>query len=92
MTGAGTNLGVPDVFHFGSLPGDFGGLGTPVVDMTDVVRTRTAIGKTNAASKDAFDFNRDRVINAADILVARNSLRRVLTPFIARPPRRRRPP
>ena len=81
--GAATNLAGPDVFYFGSLPGDTGGADTPLVNMTDVVRTRAAIGRTDAASKNNFDFNRDGVINAADVLVVRNNQRLTLTLFTA---------
>ena len=75
----------PDVFYFGSLPGDTGEGGTPVVNAIDQARVRANIGTTNAAAKQRYDFNRDGVVNATDVLIARANAGRSLPLFTALP-------
>ena len=80
---ADTGLAQPDVFYFGNLVGDTGGVGTPVVNATDVLLTRSNVGRTTAAALNRFDFNRDGKIDAADVLIARNNQRHALPLFTA---------
>jgi uncharacterized delta-60 repeat protein len=77
-----TPLALPtrDRFYFGNLAGEtFDGLpGTTLsVTTSDMARTRAALG-ASAPITSAFDFNRDRVINAADLAIARSNARRTL--------------
>jgi hypothetical protein len=82
--GAATGLSAPDVFYFANLVGDTGNdRGTPRVDALDLARTRAAVGRTDAASLDRFDFNRDGAINASDVLITRNNQRATLPLFTA---------
>ncbi len=84
--GSSTGLVSPDVFYFGNLPGDAGD--TPdsaVVDVLDEQLARsnrtyfTLVDITNA-----YDFNRDRKVNAADEYIARtNAGAALLFPFTA---------
>jgi uncharacterized delta-60 repeat protein len=67
-------LDVGDVFYFGNLAGDTDRGFAPRVDAADVTRTRRHLGRTDAASVATYDFNRDGVIDAADLLVARNNV------------------
>jgi hypothetical protein len=77
-------LSAPDVFYFANLVGDTGNdRGTPRVDALDLARTRAAVGRTDAASLDRFDFNRDGAINASDVLITRNNQRATLPLFTA---------
>jgi hypothetical protein len=76
LSNARTALARPDVFSFGNLAGDSGG--APTVDATDLARVRRAVGRTDAASLDLYDFNRDGTINAVDVLVTRLNQRRTL--------------
>jgi hypothetical protein len=77
-----TGLAAKDVFYFGNLAGDTGNdRSTPVVNTTDIARTRAAVGKNDAASLNRYDFNRDGKINAADVLIVRNNQRHVLPLF-----------
>ena len=69
-----TGLASPDVFSFGNLVGDAGGTGAPKVDAADVLGTRLHLGRTDAASRNRYDFNRDGVINAVDVALVRSNL------------------
>ena len=75
-----TGLAAPDVFYFGNLGGDTGGPGTPVVNTLDLARVRANVGNTSAAARATYDFNRDGLINAADVLFTRANLGRALAP------------
>ena len=84
LPSAYTGLSAPDVFYFGNLSGDTGNdRGAPTVDATDLALTRRAAGRTDAASLDRYDFNRDGLIGGADAFVVRHNLRRNLPLFIA---------
>ena len=75
FAGARTGLARPDVFYFGNLVGDAGGRGggaAPVVNALDLASTRAAVGRTGTAVA-GFDFNRDGVVNAFDVLIARGN-------------------
>ena len=82
---ANTGLASPDVFFYGNLVGDAGGVGLPIVNTVDLAGTRAAVGSTTLAVLSRFDFNRDGVINALDVLLARNNQRRTLPPPIVAP-------
>jgi RHS repeat-associated protein len=81
-----TGLASPDVFYFGNLFGDAGGVGAPTVNATDLALTRGNVGRTGAASLARFDFNRDGRINATDVLLARANQGRTLPLLIAPSP------
>jgi hypothetical protein len=71
-----TGLARPDVFLFGNLSGDAGGmLG---VDATDLAVTRGNLGRTTPAALAASDFNRDGRVNATDLAIARRNFGRSL--------------
>ena len=81
---ANTGLATPEVFYLGNLAGDTGGnVGAPTVDADDFARTQAAVGRVDAASLSRFDFNRDRKIDAADLLIVRNNQGRSLPLFTA---------
>jgi hypothetical protein len=86
-TGIRTGLAGADVFHFGTLPGDTGGVvgGALVINVTDLALTRSAVGRTDPAALAAYDFSRDGGINAADVLIVRNNQRRTLALFSVAP-------
>jgi len=78
-----TGLTAPDVFYFGNAVGDTGNADTnALVTAADVIGVRDhPRGASNRTwLDDPFDFNRDRLVNAADALVARNG---VTSPFSA---------
>ena len=77
---ADTGLAAADVFHFGNLAGEADGAGTLTVNATDLALTRANVGTTGAAVANRYDFNRDGVVNAADLLIARTNQRRSLPP------------
>jgi hypothetical protein len=80
-----TGLASPDVFYFGNLPGNAGfDRGAPTVNATDLARTRAAVGRTDPASLEAFDFNRDGRVDGPDVLVVRNNQRHSL-PLLTAP-------
>jgi len=81
-----TGLLKDDVFYFGNLVGDTGGVGAPTVNVLDLARTRAAVGKTAPAALATFDFNGDGAINALDVAVVRNNQRRSLPLFTAPAP------
>ena len=78
-----TGLRTDDVFYFGNLVGDTGGVGTPRVDARDLATTRAAVGKATAAALNTYDFNRDGRVNALDVILVRNNQRRALPLFTA---------
>ncbi len=72
--GFDSNTGLPasDVFYFGNRVGDTGS-GTPTLAVTnasDEIEARTNIG-FDVAITNAFDFNRDGLVNAGDQIAAR---------------------
>jgi ELWxxDGT repeat protein len=83
---ARTGLGGPDVFFFGSYPGEVGPIVSnprrpppppnrqPSVDGRDVLATLRAISSAAAPVTSAFDFNRDGKVTAADVWVVREAL------------------
>ena len=75
---ARTGLSSPDTFLFGNLRGDADGGDRGVVDVTDLVRTRAAIGTVSASSP--FDYNRDGRVNVLDLVVVREGLFNSLEP------------
>jgi hypothetical protein len=77
---ANTGLAAPDVFYFGSLPGETGDQPVAVVTPSDWRRTRGA--QTGAATvTNVFDFNRDQRSNAIDLVIVRSALRKSLPPL-----------
>jgi len=71
-----TGLAVPDVFYFGNAVGESGNSTTDaMVTTTDEEQARdNTHGLLNlAAISDPCDFNRDRVVNMADRLIARGN-------------------
>ena len=83
LANARTGLASPDVFHFGNLVGDTGPGGTPVVNAIDLARVRAAVGTTNTTLKLQYDFNRDGVVSAADVMIVRANQGRSLSLFNA---------
>jgi hypothetical protein len=81
--GSRTGLMSSDVFYFGNLVGDVGGAGAPAVNATDLALTRANFGRTSAAALSRYDFNRDGLINAADVQLVRVNQRRSLPLFAA---------
>jgi hypothetical protein len=83
---ADTGLSSPDVFAFASLPGDSGLVGaTPAelnvpssgitVTWRDLIRTRRAMGRRRLVDVSSdLDHNRDRRVDARDLLVVRQNL------------------
>ena len=68
---ANTGLESPDVFHFGSLPGETSG--NAQVSSADTVQTRNQEG--NAADiESAFDHDRDGTVTAADTDICNNNI------------------
>ena len=80
--GVRTGLAQADVFSFGNLIGETGDdararpQGPPqrVVNAFDYARTRSAVGTTTADVANPYDFNRDRKVDGADVLIGRSSL------------------
>jgi ELWxxDGT repeat protein len=79
---ANTRLPEPDVFYFGSLPGDTGGTGGFTVDGGDVLTTRRAVSPAAAAPLTSpFDHNRDGRVSADDLAVVRRNFGGSLPPL-----------
>jgi hypothetical protein len=80
---ANTRLAAPDVFYFGSLPGDTGGAaGAFNVDGADVVATRRAVAPAAAAPlTNPFDHNRDGRVSADDLAAVRRNFGGSLPPL-----------
>jgi hypothetical protein len=68
---ANTGLTSPDVFYFGNLVGDAGGVGPATVNATDLARTRAAVGTAGASVVNRYDFTRDGRVDAHDVTAAR---------------------
>src|SRR5207237_5780154 len=69
-----TGLSAPDVFSFGNLVGDTGpatGGSGFAVDASDVLRTRLNLARTDPASLQRYDFNRDGLVNSQDLFLVR---------------------
>lgn len=73
-----TNLANPEIFYFGNLVGDTGGDAAPVVNATDLVKTRNLIGFGHDRGGRIADFNLDGIVNAVDLVTVRNNLGRSL--------------
>ena len=87
LANARTGLDAPDVFYFGNLVGDTGNdRGNPTVKATDLAQTRAAVFKTDAASLNLYDFNRDGAVNGADVRITRANQRQILPLFAAPAP------
>ena len=84
---ANTGLSSPDVFHVGHLggetTGDVAGAArrARAVDGTDLALTRAHFGRRSPGALARFDFTRDGVINAMDVLAVRANQRRTLPPL-----------
>ena len=78
-----SGLASPDVFYFGNLVGDTGGPGSPIINAIDIARTRAQLGRSTAASLAIYDFNKDGMINAIDVVLVRSNHRRALALFTA---------
>ena len=76
-----TGLPAPDVFYFGTLPGETGDAAAPTVTARDLALTRLRVGSQNPAHRTRHDFDRDGVISARDVLIVRNNQRRALPLF-----------
>jgi ELWxxDGT repeat protein len=75
-----TGLLRPDVFYVGSLVGETANSFTDterLVNTYDYLRTRAVLG-TTANVGNPYDFNRDKVINAADLSIVRAALGKTL--------------
>jgi ELWxxDGT repeat protein len=82
---AGTRLGVPDVFYFGSLLGDTGESVTPArVEPGDEARVLRRSFAT-AAVNSALDIDRDGKVNATDVLALRRNMNATLLPPVLAP-------
>ena len=81
--GSRTGLATPEVFYFGNLVGETGGLGAPVVNATDLARTRANFGRSTPAALNTFDFDRNGAIDVADLFLVRVNQRRTLPLFTA---------
>jgi alpha-L-arabinofuranosidase len=75
-----TGLASPDVFSFGNLVGDAGGVGAPTVDARDVALTRRCAGSTAPAALARYDYDRDGGVDWGDVALARANQRRTLPP------------
>ena len=69
-----TALSSTDVFYYGNIPGEVGdaapGATAAVVDDTDRLRTRAALGRSPAAAiTSAVDHNRDGRVNGLDLVI-----------------------
>jgi hypothetical protein len=85
VTRAGTRLGAPDIFYFGSLAGDTGSSVTPArVDAADEARVLRRFG-TAASVTSPLDIDRDGKVNAGDVLALRRNMNAVLTPPVIAP-------
>jgi hypothetical protein len=78
-----TGLSAPHTFYFGHLAGESGGSGPWAVDARDQVRVRTSFGAADADPTHPADFNRDRLVNALDLLTTRSNMRRGLRQLTA---------
>jgi hypothetical protein len=75
-----TGLTQPDVFSFGNLVGETGSAPALWVNVNDLAETRANFGRTTPAAVNRFDFNRDGVIDANDVVLVRLNLHRSLPP------------
>ena len=76
-----TALSAPDVFYFGNAIGECGNAANAVVNVNDVVLTRShPRSPLNLAPIDyLYDHNRDRVANVTDVVIARSNQTSPLT-------------
>jgi hypothetical protein len=75
-----TGLKQSDVFSFGNLVGETGSAPALAVNVNDLAGTRANFGRTTPAALNRFDFNRDGVIDANDVVLVRLNLHRGLPP------------
>ena len=71
-----TGLSQPDVFYFGNAPGETGDSASDaLVNGTDFNRARANARSflNPAAVDDAFDHNKDRLVDATDLAIARDN-------------------
>jgi hypothetical protein len=84
---ARTGLSVPDVFYFGHLAYDTGdtkaGAPAAVVDVRDEVAVRRAVSRAFVGAGSPFDFNKDGLVNATDVMLTRRAARSSLVMFTA---------
>ena len=67
-----TGLAAQDTFYFGNLPGETGNnAANAATSPTDYIASRNRYAGSGAEMDDAYDFNRDGRVNAADTLYAR---------------------
>ena len=72
LAGASTGLAAQDIFYFGNLVGESGNDATvTVADEDAALNNRTVF--TLASITNNYDYNRDRQVNAADGLIARQT-------------------
>ena len=81
---ANTGLASTDVFYFGSAPGESGTGNSPTgmpVNATDEIGTLNNSHNFGnpALIDDAYDYNRDRFVNATDQLIVRNNTTNFMT-------------
>ena len=75
-----TGLSLPDVFYFGSLPGDADG--NLRVNALDLAAVKQALN-TASTITGRVDFNRDGRVNALDVAIVKQNLNRALSPITA---------
>ena len=80
LASARTGLSLPDVFYFGSLPGDADG--NLRVNALDLAAVKQALN-TASTITGRVDFNRDGRVNALDVAVVKQNLNRALSPITA---------
>jgi hypothetical protein len=72
LAGGVPGLGLDDTFYFGNLVGETGNVpGDATANAFDYAATRTAQRATPVAIDNAYDFNRDGVVNALDLAIVR---------------------
>jgi hypothetical protein len=84
---ANTNGAARDVFYFGHLAGETGDGGATTgaaVDVIDLAETRGAISRVPVPMTSRFDYNRDRRVNALDVILTRAN-HGALLPWLAGP-------
>jgi hypothetical protein len=86
LQGARTGLAQPDVFYFGNAVGETGNtVADAVVNVLDVGATRAAERGGEVSIDSAYDFNRDRAVNALDLATVRGRQLAPALPLITAP-------
>jgi lamin tail-like protein len=87
VANARTGLSSPDVFYFGHLQGDASdtatGAAAATVDARDEAVMRRRASRTLVNGANVYDFNKDGIVNAQDLLVTRRAARTSLVMFTA---------